>query len=181
MTLRPYLLGAAALGLGALVAVQYWPQAAPPVLPVVAKPVAVVTLNPLSPMVAADYAALFAHPLFSASRQAAEVAVPAAVTAPPDPAVPDAPLPPAGPPQPVLMGTVTSPWPGGAYLGDDEGGPVVFLRPGQVAMGLHLEAVQPDRATFMGPDGEVTLTLRKVDAGEVAPAAAPTGLAMPAP
>lgn len=186
MTLRPYLLAVVALGLGVLVAVQYWPQVAvaPRIAPDVTKPVVGLMLNPLSQKTDADFAALFDHPLFAPTRQAAKVAAPGApVAAASSDPPPPAPAPPAGPPQPVLMGTVTSPWPGGADLGDDQGGPVVFLRPGQVAMSLHLEAVQPDRATFMGPDGEVTLILRKVDAvaAPSQPGKALTGAAMPAP
>lgn len=172
MTVRPYLLGAVALALGALVVWDYWPTApqattATPQangLPADAA-TQLAMLNPLSRLTDADFAPLFDRPLFDPTRSR-----PAPVTQPLDasPApvaveTPSAPKQPAGPPQPVLMGTVTSPWPGGAYLGDDAGGPVVFLRPGQASLGLHLEAVQKESALFMGPQGEVTLPLRKTE------------------
>lgn len=165
MSLRPYLLGAVALALAAAVVWDYWPDAPDqPKAPVqvTAKPVPVTLLNPLSQRPAADFAALFDHPLFDPTRtRATPLALPVAQLAPD--AAPTAPPTSIGPAQPVLMGTVTSPWPGGVYLGDDQGGPVVFLRPGEAALGLHLEEARPDSALFMGPDGEVTLTLHKAE------------------
>ena len=171
MNMRPYLLGAVALALAVAVGWDYWP--APQVVAsgpdadtaqLAAKAPAVVTLNPLSQRGAADFAALFDHPLFDPRRTKAELTplpvpdqAPLAAVVSPDPVVTPMPA------QPVLMGTVTSPWPGGVYLGDDQGGPVVFLRPGQAAQGLHLEEARPDSALFMGPEGEVTLTLKQAD------------------
>jgi FtsP/CotA-like multicopper oxidase with cupredoxin domain len=70
--------------------------------------------------------------------------------------VPPAEAPPA---QPVLQGVVVTPAPGAAYLGDGQGGPSIFLRPGESALGLPLERVYADHATFMGPEGEVDLPL----------------------
>lgn len=164
MSLRPYLLAALALALAAAVVWDYWPAGpglTPATAPAATKPVAAVTLNPLSQRPEADFAALFDHPLFDPTRtRAAAQPLPVAAL-PPQTATPTPD--PAGPAQPVLMGTVTSPWPGGVYLGDDQGGPVVFLRPGDAAQGLHLEEARPDSALFMGPDGEVTLTLHKAD------------------
>lgn len=184
MTLRPWLLGGVAVLLAAMVAREYWPAPPEPqpVAPVVkaARP----TLNPMARRGPADFAALSDHPLFDPTRAKVAAAVPVAEAAP-APAAEPAPVAEAtGPAHPVLMGTVTSPWPGGAYLGDDAGGPVVFLRPGQEAQGLHLEEVQAGRAIFKGPEGEVTLTLQKV---ETTTPAAPSGdvpaapAAMPAP
>ena len=166
MSLRPYLLGAVALALAGVVVWDYWPAdltQSPSAAPAVAKPVVPVTLNPLSQRPEADFAALFDHPLFDPTRtKAAPQALPVQV-ATPQVQLP-APAPVAlGPAQPVLMGTVTSPWPGGVYLGDDQGGPVVFLRPGEQSQGLHLEEARADSAIFMGPEGEVTLTLQKAD------------------
>lgn len=187
LKLRPLILSVVALTLAALVTLQYWPEAPP--APRMAPPVpkqALITLNPMSERQAADFAPLFDHPLFTPSRARPVVDAPA-VEAPvevPDPAPAEAPK---GPAQPVLMGTVTSPFPGGAYLGDDAGGPVIFLRPGQAALGLHLEEVHAHSALFMGPEGEVTLELRQIapdaaDASAAGPnAAGPGGGAMPAP
>ncbi len=165
MNLRPYLLGAVALALAGVVVWDYWPTS--PEQPstaaqVTAKPAPVALLNPMSQRPEADFAALFDHPLFDPTRtKAAPLPLPVAE---PVPEVATAPTSAAiGPAQPVLMGTVTSPWPGGVYLGDDQGGPVVFLRPGEAAQGLHLEEARPDSALFMGPDGEVTLTLQKAE------------------
>ncbi len=164
MSLRPYLLGAVALALAAAVVWDYWPPGpalTPATAPAVTKPAVAAPLNPLSQRPEADFAALFDHPLFDPTRTKAtpqplpEAAFPTQTAA-------SAPVA-AGPAQPVLMGTVTSPWPGGVYLGDDQGGPVVFLRPGDAALGLHLEEARPDSALFMGPDGEVILTLHKAD------------------
>lgn len=169
MTLRPYLLAAVAAVLAALVAREYWPALTPGPAGIpqsggqsaAARPSAPL-LNPLSRLTEADFAALFDHPLFNPSRSKPVIEAP-----PPDmgsnPVADETPRPeePAGPPRPVLMGTVTSPWPGGAYLGDDAGGPVVFLRPGQAALGLHLEEVHTDSAIFVSAEGEVTLPLQR--------------------
>ena len=177
MSLRPYLLSALALGLSVAVVWDYWPaapdQPAVPA-PVAAKPAPVVLLNPLSQRPDTDFAALFDRPLFDPRREkAAPLALPVAEPAPQTfaAAAPSA----LGPAKPVLMGTVTSPWPGGVYLGDDQGGPVVFLRPGDASQGLHLEEARPDSALFMGPEGEVTLTLQKAEpAADQTPAAPAT-------
>ena len=164
MTARVWIMAGVALVLGGLVARDYWPS--PPQAPA-AEPTAVVqpaaqTLNPMANRQPADFAALFAQPLFAPTRKP-----PMAQTAAPPDTPPDTPPPadlaieaPAQAPQPMLMGTVTSPWPGGAFLGDDQGGPVVFLRPGQQSQGLFLEQVNRTSALFKGPDGEVTLTLQ---------------------
>ena len=172
MTLRPYLLGAVALSFAALVAWDYWPtatngpsgatgQAGGAQNTASGKPEQIPTLNPLSKLTDTDFAALFDHPLFDPARSKPAVEAPPPEAAP-VPVVTETPVPdqPAGPARPVLMGTVTTPWPGGAYLGDDAGGPVVFLRPGQASQGLHLEEVHSDSALFMGPQGEVTLRLQ---------------------
>ncbi|MBI1171979.1 hypothetical protein GC209_11295 [bacterium] len=163
MSLRLYLLGAVALALAGLVALDYWPSGpqAPLAPGPAVKPAAIPTLNPQAGKTEADFAALFDHPLFDPTRNRPMPEAPPQTAPAPEVAAEPTPAAPSGPAQPVLMGTVTSPWPGGAYLGDDAGGPVVFLRPGQAAQGLHLEVVQADSATFMGPVGEVTLTLRK--------------------
>jgi hypothetical protein len=199
--LRPLILGVVALALAALVVLQYWPAgppapvATPPKVtapklaapklaaPKLAAPkLAEVTLNPMSQRQAADFAPLFDHPLFAPSRTRPVVDAPVDATPPAPVAEALVPEAPAGPPQPVLMGTVTSPWPGGAYLGDDAGGPVFFLRPGQEALGLHLEEVRAHSAIFMSADGEVTLELRKIAPPESAPPEnAPLQNAPPAP
>ena len=182
MTLRPYLLALVALGLTVLVLWDYWPAPSPPAAKLrVAEVQKIAELNPLSQRPMADFAALFDRPLFDPARSKPVVASDVA------PVVSNAPAPaevtPGLPPQPVLMGTVTSPWPGGAYLGDDAGGPVAFLRPGQAALGLSLEAVQPDSALFMGPDGEITLHLHPApsEAAPDAGAAAPVLPTIPSP
>lgn len=168
MSLRPYLLGAVALALAGVVVWDYWPADLPPSQAPVktalaAKPVAAMTLNPLSQRPAGDFAALFDRPLFDPTRtKATPEPLPVEQTAPQATATATAPVA-LGPAQPVLMGTVTSPWPGGVYLGDDQGGPVVFLRPGEQSLGLHLEEARANSALFMGPDGEVTLTLQEAD------------------
>lgn len=154
MSARLALLATLALGLGGLLAWQNWPEAGAPEAapPPPAAPAA--RLNPVAALGEAAFAALFDHPLFDPARSPSE----APLTEPQAPPT-TLPEPPAAPPRPVLRGTVTSPWPGGAYLGDDQGGPMVFLRPGQSAMGLALEEVQPDRAIFQSAGGEVTLIL----------------------
>lgn len=178
MTLRPYLLGLVALGLAILVAWDYWPAPAPVSKPEPLAPVAkVALLNPMSQRAPAEFAPLFDRPLFDPARSK-PVTEPEPATVAAEVPAPEVPTTNA-PPQPVLMGTVTSPWPGGAFLGDDAGGPVTFLRPGQAALGLSLEAVQPDSAVFMGPSGEVTLHLQPAPS---APGAdAPALPAIPSP
>ena len=159
---RAYVLAMCALGLAGVVVWDYWPKASPVVTvqATATPPQAVALLNPLSQRAMADFQALFDHPLFTPTRSP-----PASVMVTPDaeviaeaPAIVTAD--PVLPPKPVLMGTVTSPMPGGAYLGDDSGGPVVFLRPGQTAQGLTLQTVLAESAEFMGPDGPVTLPLQ---------------------
>ncbi len=184
MSPRPYLLGAVALALAGGVVWDYWPAdpGTPQTRsPAQSKPAVIGTLNPMSQRPQADFAALFDHPLFDPTRtKAAPLALPVAAPAPETAATP---IPTAiGPAQPVLMGTVTSPWPGGVYLGDDQGGPVVFLRPGEEAHGLHLEEARASSARFMGPEGEVTLTLHKANpAAPVMGAQEGNASAIPAP
>jgi len=170
MTLRPYLLALCALGLAGLVAWDYWPHT-PPVslVPAPQTQLAEVRdLNPISQRQMGAFQALFDHPLFDPTRSppALAVAVPEALAVYQPIAVVVAE--PILPPKPVLRGTVTSPAPGGAYLGDDLGGTVVFLRPGQTAQGLTLSEVFDTRAVFQGPDGPITLPLQ-----ETAPLAEP--------
>lgn len=129
------------------------------------------TRKPERPVVAKDGSAPLAdvlpdalalHPLFQPSRQSASVALSGAVVpetaletgadaaaaVAPEPAV-----------QPMLLGVVIDPAPGGAFVGDTAGGPVDYLEPGEESRGLHLMSVASDRATFRGPEGEVTLLL----------------------
>lgn len=106
--------------------------------------------------------ALARYPLFQPSRQAAVIdAAPALLPEIPQPALPQAVSEPAPGPdaQPLLLGVVTDPAPGGAFVGDTAGGPIVYLEPGEESRGLHLTSVASDRALFHGPDGEVTLLL----------------------
>jgi len=160
MTLRPYLLALCALGLAGLVAWDYWPKPAPvpAVPPSPIQSTAVADLNPISQRQKGAFQALFDHPLFDPTRSP-----PALAVAAPEPLVVEQAAPVAAPailpPQPVLMGTVTSPLPGGAYLGDDSGGLVVFLRPGEMAQGLTLFHVFDKSAEFIGPEGQITLPL----------------------
>jgi hypothetical protein len=173
MSKRPYVLAAVALALAALVVREYWPSdpsSAPATVSGTAPPRPVaVTLNPLSQRPDIDFAALFDHPLFDPTRtKATPEPLPTEVAPPQTQAETAAPVA-LGPAQPVLMGTVTSPWPGGVYLGDDQGGPVVFLRPGEAALGLHLEEARATSALFMGPEGEVTLTLQQAAPVATAP------------
>ena len=161
MTLRPYLLALCALVLAGIVAWDYWPKSAPvpAVPPSPIQSTAVADLNPISQRQKGDFQALFDHPLFDPTRSPLAVAVAA-----PEPLVVEqassvAAAAPILPPQPVLLGTVTSPLPGGAYLGDDSGGPVVFLRPGEMAQGLTLFHVFDKSAEFIGPEGQITLPL----------------------
>ena len=165
MSFRMNVLGAVALALAGVVIWDYWPERPiPPAVLATVQPVpAIPNLNPLLRRTDADFAALFDHPLFDPTRNRPLVDATASepTPAPVAPADDVAPVQAAGSGQAVLMGTVTSPWPGGAYLGDDAGGPVVFLRPGQASLGLHLEEVHSDTAIFMGPNGEVTLILEK--------------------
>lgn len=172
MTRIHVMLACAALLLAAVVW-QNWPagQDVPAArkAPQTAAPVAAAV-----PDASPDLPALAAHPLFSPSRQPPP-APPAPDAAPaPEPAV-TAPPPPPAPAEPVLQGLVLTPAPGAAYLGEGPEGPSHFLRPGQSALGLTLEAVQPGRATFRSADGEVTLTLqeaRPTPPPDAAPAAA---------
>jgi hypothetical protein len=164
MTRREGLLITMAVVLVGAMAWQYLPQTSVPG-PAGPKPAVVAPasgLNPLAGRPVTALAALAAHPLFAPDRTppAAAVVAPAETLAPPPLEV----VPPAAAPDPasvapVLQGVVASPFPGGAYLSDGQGGESIFLRPGQAALGLTLEEVFPDHATFMGPDGEVTLTL----------------------
>ena len=166
MNRRPLALAICALGLAAVVVWDYWPKAVPiPAVQVVkARPQDVALLNPLSQRPREDFQALLDQPLFDPSRTppAAAVELPDAPQITQAPAVVAAEL--VLPLQPVLMGTVTSPLPGGAYVGDDAGGLIVFLRPGQTAQGLTLQTVFAESAVFMGPDGSVTLTLQAMPA-----------------
>lgn len=126
--------------------------------PATGQPVA--GLNPLAALTPTSFANLDQRPLFAPSRRKAEVkATDAQVVAPAPEVVPSTPAAPVER-HPVLMGTVTSPRPGGAYLGDNAGGPVVFLQLGQSSQGYSLESVQNDRATFQTQNGEVTLILQ---------------------
>ncbi|MBC2836535.1 hypothetical protein [Paragemmobacter straminiformis] len=113
------------------------------------------------PALAALPAALADHPLFQPSRASAN-ADPAApsLTGLQPPLLPEPSTPPPAPEVlPVLLGVVTSPPPGGAFVGDTAGGPTVYLEPGEESRGLHLMTVASDRAVFHGPDGDVTLFL----------------------
>jgi hypothetical protein len=159
MTWRAVIMALVAALLASLVYLDQTRVAEVAAVPEASKPVAVAALNPVAALAPDALKDLTAHPLFAPSRAAAEVAPAEAPLAPtlevvPPPDVADAPV------EPVLMGTVTSPGPGGVFLGDSAGGPVVFLRPGQKAMGLALVAVGEKSARFMGPDGEVTLSLQ---------------------
>ena len=169
MSLRPYLLGALAAVLATFVVSDYWPAdpdasfKSPKTSSARSGDVVqVAALNPISRRPDADFAALFDHPLFDPSRKKPVVeALNLGAAALPNAPQASVPKMPAGPVRAVLMGTVTTPLPGGAYLGDSSGGLVVFLRPGQGALGLNLEVVHTDSAIFMGPDGEVILTLQQ--------------------
>lgn len=127
-------------------------------------------LNPLSAIPEAAVADLFERPLFSPSRRKAEAAAPAAAV----PAAPVlevvAPAASEAPAEalPMLLGTVTSPTPGGVFVGDDAGGAVDFLRPGDTSRGLTLQSLTVDSATFQGPDGPVVLHLPRPGDGEAA-------------
>ncbi len=175
MSFRMYVLSSLALALAGSVVWDYWPELPipPTVAAAVPKDPVIATLNPLSRRTDADFAALFDHPLFDPTRNRPVVEGLAPEPAPAPAALTGdaAAMQPLGSAQAVLMGTVTSPRPGGAYLGDDAGGPVVFLRPGQASLGLHLEEVHSDTAIFMGPNGEVTLILQK--SGELVASAKP--------
>lgn len=185
MTGRERLLIALAAGLLALAAWQYWPMGdgeaplSPETAPAGSGDQPVPGPNPLAGRAPADLGALAAHPLFAPSRTPPSLESPPESMAEsvPDPAAEAAP-PPEVAPSPVLQGVVLTPAPGGVFLGDDQGGESRFLRPGQAAMGLSLEEVFADRATFMGPEGEVTLPLVQapppappVDGTEIPPAA----------
>lgn len=177
MNRRPYVLAVCAVALAAFVAWDYWPKRAPPAAgqtrEAPAPPIAV--LNPLSQRPMGDFQALFDHPLFDPTRSppAQEVVIQDSSAAPQTTAIVEQPV---LPPRPVLMGTLTSPSPGGAYLGDDAGGGIVFLRPGQSAQGLTLRQVFAESAVFQGPDGPVTLPLQDAIAPEAVgvPEIAPT-------
>lgn len=121
-------------------------------------PSAVTTAD--QPTRAALPAALAEHPLFQPSRASASAAMaPPALTMAQPPLSPEPTSAPAPEVLPKLMGVVTSPLPGGAFLGDTAGGATVYLEPGEESRGLHLMSVASDRATFHGPDGDVTLLL----------------------
>lgn len=164
MTRRALVMAVLALILAALVAWQYWPAGAPgptasaPGASVPAAP-PVEGLNPLSARSADSLAAWADHPLFAPDRLPPAAASPPAAMEVVAPALEV--VPPAEPPpmQPVLQGVIVTPAPGAAYLGDGQGGASIFLRPGESALGLTLERVYPDHATFMGPDGELDLPL----------------------
>ncbi len=160
MTWRPFVLALCALGLAGLVAWDYWPAKAPvsALPPPQTQSQDVAGLNPISQRQMADFQALFDHPLFDPTRSPPALVVPEALVV--AEAAPVVVADPVLPPEPVLMGTVTSPLPGGAYLGDASGGPVVFLRPGQSAQGLTLSQVFDQSAVFQGPDGPMTLPLQ---------------------
>ena len=169
MSQRAYVLVLCTIGLVGLVAWDYWTKASPaPALQTSATlPQTVALLNPLAQRDMGDFQALFDHPLFSVSR-----AKPVVIDTTPDleaqivPLDASAPEMLTGPEQSVLIGTITTPWPGGAYLSDRPEGQVVFLRPGEGAFGLNLELVHSDTAIFDGPDGKVTLTLQLVQRSE---------------
>lgn len=116
-------------------------------------------LNPLASVPANQFADLLNRPLFSPSRHGV-------VNPPTDVGLPIqmAPVVAAAPvavtaPNPVLLGTVSSPPPGGAFLGDDMGGPIEFVVPGAESRGLRLISVGPDSAKFRGAAGEIELHL----------------------
>ena len=164
MTLRAVLMLILATGLAVLLWLDRSSDPATPVAASRSTPTQPVDdLNPLATLAPTSFANLDQRPLFSQSRRKAEapaadiqVVAPAAEVVPPAPAAPVE-------RHPILMGTVTSPRPGGAYLGDNVGGPVIFLRPGEASQGLSLETVQNDSATFQTQNGEVTLTLQKAN------------------
>lgn len=164
MTRRAMAMALVALLLAALVAWQYWPAggAGPnPTTPVAQAPAApeVEGLNPLSARSADSLTAWASHPLFAPDRLPPAAAPPPAPLEIAPPAMEVVPPAEATPAQPVLQGVVVTPAPGAAYLGDGQGGASIFLRPGESALGLTLERVYPDHATFMGPEGEVDLPL----------------------
>lgn len=171
MNVRLFVLAPCAFGLVALVGLDYWPKAIPVAAVQMneAQSPALAMLNPLSQRDMSDFQAVFDHPLFELTRSTnASVVGPVEttlITASPAFAVTDQ----VPTPKPVLMGTVSSPMPGGAYLGDDTGGPVFFLRPGQTAHGLTLQKVFARSAVFMGPDGQVSLPLQDTTAPEMTP------------
>ncbi len=106
--------------------------------------------------------ALALHPLFQPSRQSASAELSAVVVpevAPETGADTVAVVATEPEVQPVLLGVVIDPAPGGAFLGDTAGGPIDYLEPSEESRGLHLISVASDRAKFLGPDGEVTLLL----------------------
>ncbi len=154
MTRLQGLLAAAAVLVAALLW-QGWPEAPVAVPQPKALPVAVARLLPPQH----DLSALAAHPLFSPSRMAPPVvgaaSLPAAL---PTPTVQDVAPAPDPVQSPVLQGLILTPRPGAAYLGDPATGASYFLRPGDSALGLVLQSVDPGRAIFKGPQGEVILT-----------------------
>jgi hypothetical protein len=160
MTRRAWIGLLVVLALAGLVGWQYWPapgdQLAAPEAKAVSAPVP--GLNPLAGRSADSLAAWAEHPLFAPDRTPPAAPAPTAQpeVAPALEVVAPAPEP---DPQPVLQGVVVTPKPGGAYVSDGQGGDSVFLRPGQAALGLTLEEVFADHATFMTDKGEVTLTL----------------------
>lgn len=168
---RVQVLGGLAVVLAGLVVWQNWPAEAPP-RPKATAPTVTGTEAPAPAAEPATLEALAAHPLFSPSRSAPVAAEAAA----PPPAAPEPATEAAPPPVvagPVLQGLVLTPAPGAAYLGDGATGPSHFLRPGQSALGLTLQSVEPGHATFKGPEGEVVLTLQTAPAAEALPAMPP--------
>ena len=161
MNRRLVVLAFCALGLAAFVVWDNWPKTMPveAVQPAPTQPKATDMLNPLSQRPMDDFQSLFDHPLFTPTRTPPAPLVTPDAPVIPEPAVDVAPDP-VVPPKPVLMGLVTSPKGDGAYLGDDSGGPVVFLRKGQSAQGLTLQRVLANSAVFSGASGPVTLTLQ---------------------
>lgn len=175
MNHRPYVLAIVALGLAGVMVLDYWPnpiRVAEVQTPVAPKLEAL--LNPLSQRENDDFHSLSDHPLFDPNRSPPVAAVAqkdALIASEISKFVEAAPV---LSPKPVLMGTVTSPMPGGAYLGDDFGGPVVFLRPGQTSMGLTLKQVLDRSAFFEGPDGLLNLPLQESPVSD--PDLAPDGM-----
>ena len=109
--------------------------------------------------------ALFERPLFAPSRRPAQLPSDPkdgedGEDVPMRPSAPVVAAPEAPPVVPLLFGTVTSPPPGGVFVGDSSGGTIDYIEPGGSSHGLTLVSIGDSSALFTGADGrEVTLHL----------------------